>query len=104
MPRVTGRATYQRREVESDLASSGYGVRDGGIKSVIKLDGDEEITLLYFEQIPWYFRVFLHTLKISPLDDPRTAIKPGERCDEREMNVTVVCVFSPSILCAGQRS
>ena len=77
---VTGRATRRRHGVENDHSSpSGYGVRDGGIKSVIKLDGDEEITLLYFEQIPWYFRVFLHTLKISPLNDPRTAIKPGER-------------------------
>jgi hypothetical protein len=48
---------------------------------VIKLNEeqkDEKITLLYFEQIPWYFRVFLHTLKITTLDDNRTEIKPGK--------------------------
>ncbi len=39
---------------------------------------DDQITLLYFEQIPWYFRVFLHTLKITTLDDNRTEIKPGK--------------------------
>ena len=48
---------------------------------MIKLQGDEEITLLYFEQIPWYFRVFLHTLKISPLDEPTKQIKPGKAYD-----------------------
>jgi hypothetical protein len=48
---------------------------------VIKLNEeqkDDQITLLYFEQIPWYFRVFLHTLKITTLDDNRTEIKPGK--------------------------
>jgi hypothetical protein len=48
---------------------------------VIKLNEeqkDEQITLLYFEQIPWYFRVFLHTLKITTLVDNRTEIKPGK--------------------------
>ena len=59
----------------------GYGVRDGGVKTVIKLNEeqtDQPITLLYFEQIPWYFRVFLHTLKITTIDDLRTEIKPGK--------------------------
>ncbi len=39
---------------------------------------DDQITLLYFEQIPWYFRIFLHTLKITTLDDLKTEIKPGK--------------------------
>ncbi len=39
---------------------------------------DNPITLLYFEQVPWYFRIFLHTLKITTLDDYRTEIKPGK--------------------------
>ncbi|CAF3854820.1 unnamed protein product [Rotaria sordida] len=60
--------------------ATGYGVRDGGIKTIIKLNEEQkqedEITLLYFEQIPWYFRVFLHTLKITTLDNNRTEIKP----------------------------
>jgi len=48
---------------------------------VIKLNNEQindQITLLYFEQIPWYFRVFLHTLKITTLDDLQTEIKPGK--------------------------
>ncbi len=48
---------------------------------MIKLNeeqNDDPITLLYFEQIPWYFRVFLHTLKITTLDDLQTEIKPGK--------------------------
>ncbi len=39
---------------------------------------DDQITLVYFEQIPWYFRIFLHTLKITTLDEDRTEIKPGK--------------------------
>jgi len=48
---------------------------------VIKLNKeqtDDQITLLYFEQIPWYFRIFLHTLKITTLDDNRIEIQPGK--------------------------
>jgi phosphatidylinositol glycan class T len=48
---------------------------------VIKLNEeqiDNPITLLYFEQVPWYFRIFLHTLKITTLDHYRTEIKPGK--------------------------
>ncbi|CAF0980488.1 unnamed protein product [Adineta ricciae] len=59
--------------------ATGYGVRDGGIKTVIKINEEQnknQITLLYFEQIPWYFRVFLHTLKITTLDDDTIEIKP----------------------------
>lgn len=47
---------------------------------MIKLNdeqNDNQITLLYFEQVPWYFRIFLHTLKITTLDDLKTEIKPG---------------------------
>lgn len=40
---------------------------------------EDQITLLYFEQIPWYFRVFLHTLKVTTLDDSSTEIKPGKK-------------------------
>ncbi|CAF4387545.1 unnamed protein product [Rotaria sp. Silwood2] len=35
-----------------------YGIRDDAIKTVIKLNEeqkDNQIRLLYFEQIPWYF-------------------------------------------------
>ncbi|UJR10819.1 hypothetical protein I4U23_015006 [Adineta vaga] len=59
--------------------ATGYSVRDGGIETVIKIHEEQtndQITLLYFEQIPWYFRVFLHTLKITTLDDPRTELQP----------------------------
>ncbi|CAF1905194.1 unnamed protein product [Rotaria magnacalcarata] len=59
--------------------ATGYGVRDGGIKTMIKLNEEQkqdQITLVYFEQIPWYFRIFLHTLKITILDNNRTEIKP----------------------------
>ena len=57
----------------------GYGVRDGSIKTVIKLTEGIPITVIYFEQIPWYFRLFLHTLKITTLDDPQREIKHGKR-------------------------
>jgi hypothetical protein len=48
---------------------------------VIKINEEQsgdEITFLYFEQVPWYIRVFLHTLKITTLNDNRTEIKPGK--------------------------
>ena len=58
--------------------ATGSGVREGGINTVIKLLDTDEMTLVYFEEIPWYFRVFLHTLKITTLDEHRTEIQPSE--------------------------
>ncbi len=55
---------------------------------MIKLNeeqNDDPITLIYFEQIPWYFRVFLHTLKITTLDDLQTEIKPGKEFSLNEL-------------------
>ena len=78
----------------NEYLHSGYGVRDGGIKTVIKLNEEQKdgpITLLYFEQIPWHFRVFLHTLKITTLDDLRTEIKPGKKFDFNSLKNSIFC-------------
>ena len=68
----------ERNEMKFLQLTKGYGVRVGGVKTVIKLlDQTDEMTFVYMEQIPWHFRVFLHTLKISNLDDPRIEIAPS---------------------------
>jgi hypothetical protein len=67
--------------------ATGYGVREGGINTVIKLAQSDEVTLVYFEEIPWYFRVFLHTLKITTLDEQQTEIQPGNAEIEKRHDV-----------------
>ncbi|CAF0939623.1 unnamed protein product [Didymodactylos carnosus] len=77
--------------------TTGYGARNGGIKTQIYNTPDTTTTLLYFEQIPWYFRVFLHTLKIimengTNIKPDRLSYIPGkdrERPYQIEMFITI---------------
>lgn len=75
-------------------------MKEGGVKTVIKLlDQADEMTLVYMEQIPWYFRLFLHTLKITNLDDPRIEIQPSkiekQSVSERPCSVSVRISYQP---------
>lgn len=86
---------------------TGYGMKQGGVKTVIKLlDQTDEITLIYMEQIPWYFRLFLHTLKITNLDDPRIEIEPSKikKKFDRFWRENFLFVFSSNFLSTGKRS
>ena len=75
------------------------------MKTVIKLlDQTDEMTFVYMEQIPWYFRLFLHTLKITNLDDPRIEIQPSKFAERRVAERRRVRFFSSHFLSAGQRS
>lgn len=81
--------------------ATGYGVREGGINTVIKLAETDQLTLVYFEEIPWHFRVFLHTLKITTLDEHHTEIQPGKNKRERKKNENVFCFFSSCFVSTG---
>ena len=44
---------------------TGLGQERGGVRASIKNIGKESLTITYLEIIPWYLRVYLHTLNIA---------------------------------------
>ncbi|EPX71191.1 pig-T [Schizosaccharomyces octosporus yFS286] len=58
--------------VERSLTNSGN--HWGGIISTFTNPTDESYSIVYFERLPWYARVYLHTMKIAVNDQPVTCI------------------------------
>ena len=44
---------------------SGTGQERGGITAELKNSGSDPVTVVYLEVIPWYLRVYLHTLEVT---------------------------------------
>ncbi|KAJ1836519.1 Subunit of the glycosylphosphatidylinositol transamidase complex-like protein, partial [Coemansia sp. RSA 2708] len=65
---------------------TGHGGSSGGIESAIENRRDSPVTVTYYDVLPWYLRVYTHTLRIrsthadgrsSPLVPLRTRIVPA---------------------------
>lgn len=48
-----------------------------GLKTLIRNDNSESVSIIYFESIPWYFRVFISSLIIRKDNIEDENIKPG---------------------------
>ena len=82
--------TYQAKLPSSSSYTSvsvrrharGYGVSSGGLSLTITNSFDTDIYAIYLDMIPWYFRMYLHTMIIeahslnNPKGQPRS-IKPS---------------------------
>lgn len=44
---------------------TGYGQDKGGSRTVFRNPSDEAVRLVYYESLPWFMRVYLHTLSIT---------------------------------------
>lgn len=52
-----------------ERAFTGYGQDKGGMRTVFTNPSEEkEVKFVYFETLPWYMRVYLHTLKLDVLE------------------------------------
>ncbi|XP_069112658.1 GPI transamidase component PIG-T-like [Argopecten irradians] len=70
------KATYRQGQEPSVYAHrfvTGFGLERGGITCQIYNNLDQNLTLIYMETIPWYFRVYFNSLRIRNKD---TDIKP----------------------------
>ncbi|ORY93378.1 GPI transamidase component PIG-T [Syncephalastrum racemosum] len=47
---------------------TGYGQERGGLRITIHNRGDISIPLIYYDALPWYLKVYLHTLQVDVLD------------------------------------
>ncbi|CAH0048419.1 unnamed protein product [Clonostachys solani] len=46
----------------ADRSFTGYGQEHGGVQAILTNPGDEEVEFVYMESLPWFMRVYLHTL------------------------------------------
>jgi len=71
----------------------GTGQERGGIVATIKNSCSQGITVAYLETIPWYLRVYLHTLRIEndglPVKPLKTIFRPG-RDRERPYHLELI--------------
>ncbi len=61
----------------------GYGQEKGGISCVITNSYHEEVTVVYMETVPWFLRVYFHTLKVEAFvgtAENSTTLKPRKCC------------------------
>lgn len=47
---------------------TGYGQDRGGLRTVFNNPGSEPVTLVYFESLPWFMRIYLSTLRLESGD------------------------------------
>lgn len=47
----------------AERSLTGYGQQHGGIQAILTNPTDEEVEFVYMESLPWFMRIYLHTLK-----------------------------------------
>lgn len=67
-------SVYQNSKIDSKIIPpsitasryiTGYGVYQGGIACRIKNSSKKPKKVIYFDVIPWYLRIYIHTLKVT---------------------------------------
>ncbi|CDR47941.1 CYFA0S40e00166g1_1 [Cyberlindnera fabianii] len=54
---------------------TGYGQDTGGVRTVFKNNLKDDIHFVYLETLPWFMRIYLHTLTVSGIEDTDNIIR-----------------------------
>ena len=46
----------------AERSFTGYGQEHGGVQAILTNPSDEEVEFVYMESLPWFMRIYLHTL------------------------------------------
>lgn len=46
----------------AERSLTGYGQEHGGVQAILTNPSDEEVEFVYMESLPWFMRIYLHTL------------------------------------------
>lgn len=60
----------QRAPVYVERSFTGYGQDKGGVRAVFRNPASTPVRFFYFEALPWFMRVYLHTLKVETIEGP----------------------------------
>jgi phosphatidylinositol glycan class T len=79
----------------------GYGQESGGFRiNFINNNPSEPLQVLYFDKLPWFLRVYLHTLKanVESLPGSRNNLTSGQNVIETISYQTAIDRKRPSVL------
>ena len=62
---VLNRAKVKDQLVQVNRHLTGYGQEKGGIVTQLKNNGNEPLTVVLYDVLPWYLRIYFHSLKIT---------------------------------------
>lgn len=52
----------------AERSLTGYGQEHGGVQAILTNPSDEEVEFVYMESLPWFMRIYLHTLNARIVD------------------------------------
>lgn len=55
-------ATPETPLLYAERSLTGYGQEHGGVQAILTNPSDDEVEFVYMESLPWFMRVYLHTL------------------------------------------
>lgn len=55
-------ATPETPLLYAERSLTGYGQEHGGVQAILTNPSDQEVEFVYMESLPWFMRVYLHTL------------------------------------------
>ena len=59
------RTTTAKAVISASRYQTGHGQEKGGIVTQIQNSGAEAVTVVLYDVLPWYLRVYFHTLKLE---------------------------------------
>lgn len=76
---------------------TGYGQDKGGSRTVFTNPSNETVRLIYFESLPWFMRVYLHTLTVSGGDQIIKSVHYSPEVDrQRPTHIEFELVLEPN--------
>ena len=58
----------------AERSFTGYGQEHGGVQAILTNPGDEDVEFVYMESLPWFMRIYVHTLSTYVSKSTTTSI------------------------------
>ncbi|KAG9256732.1 GPI transamidase component PIG-T [Emericellopsis atlantica] len=58
----------------AERSLTGYGQEKGGVQAILTNPGNEDVEFVYLESLPWFMRIYLHTLATHISPNTTTAV------------------------------
>ncbi|OBT74721.1 hypothetical protein VF21_06658 [Pseudogymnoascus sp. 05NY08] len=67
---------FEQPLLYADRSFNGYGQERGGVQAILKNPSPTEtVEIIYMESLPWFMKVYLHTLRVKVNGEPSDLIK-----------------------------
>ncbi|KAI7850757.1 GPI transamidase component PIG-T [Circinella umbellata] len=78
--------------VSANRYFTGYGQERGGLEITIHNRNDKALPVIYYDSIPWYLKLYLHTLQVIVIDE-----KTGQQQSKEKGDIIQDMYYQPAI-------